>query len=100
MANNTYKNKGVYNGTTLIDLTGITVTPSTLAQGYTAVDASGAPIVGTMSGGGSAVDGNYLSYGLADGTLPLAGVAIVGSAVLVETVSEVGTAQVGYTLAG
>lgn len=75
MANNTYKNKIVYNGTTLIDLTGITVTPSTLAQGYTAVDASGAPIVGTMSGGG--VDGDNLAYGLA-----LVGSALVGYAVV------------------
>lgn len=94
---NQYKNKVVYNGTTLIDLTGVTVTPEVLANGYTALNASGAPIVGTMSGG---IDGNNLGYGLTDGTLPLAGVAIVGSAVLIETVSEVGTAQVGYTYAG
>ena len=44
---NTYKNKVVYNGTTLIDLTADTVTASTLMQGYTAHDKSGALITGT-----------------------------------------------------
>lgn len=38
---------------TLIDLTSDTVTASTLMQGYTAHDASGAPITGTATGGGS-----------------------------------------------
>ena len=46
MANNPYKNKVVYNGQTLIDLTGDTVTPQTLLSGYTAHDASGAVITG------------------------------------------------------
>ena len=54
---NPYKNKVqvVRNGATetLIDLTSDTVTPASLAQGYTAHDASGAPIVGTASGGGT-----------------------------------------------
>lgn len=50
---NTYKNKVVYNGTTLIDLTADTVTPSTLMQGYTAHDKSGALITGTATGGGT-----------------------------------------------
>ena len=44
---NQYKNKVVYNGSTLIDLSNDTVTASVLATGYTAHDASGAPIVGT-----------------------------------------------------
>ena len=56
MANNTYKNKVVYNGTTLIDLTGDTVTAANLAQGVTAHDASGAPITGSMTGGTDAGD--------------------------------------------
>lgn len=73
---NPYKNKIVYNGTTLIDLTGVTVAPSVLAEGYTALDASGAPIVGTMSGGG--VDGDDIAYGVA-----LVGNALVGYAVAV-----------------
>lgn len=45
-------NKVVFGGQTLIDLTGDTVTPDTLAVGATAHDKTGASIVGTMSGGG------------------------------------------------
>ena len=70
------KNKKIYNGNTLIDLTGDTVTADKLMQGYTAHDRSGALINGTIG------DGNNLEYGLTDGTLPLAGVAKVGSAVI------------------
>lgn len=47
-----------YNGETLIDLTGDTVTPETLAEGATAHDMAGNPITGTMkqnSGGSGAV---------------------------------------------
>ena len=69
-------NKVVYNGNTLIDLTGDTVTADKLMQGYTAHDRSGALINGTI------LDGNNLEYGLTDGTLPLVGVAKVGSAVI------------------
>ena len=47
-------NKIVLKGQTLIDLTSDTVTPDTLAVGATAHDKTGAPIVGTMSGGGGA----------------------------------------------
>jgi hypothetical protein len=39
------------NGETLIDLTGDTVTPETLAEGATAHDMAGNPIVGTMATG-------------------------------------------------
>ena len=77
---NTYTNKvQVVRGgqtETLIDLTADTVTASTLMQGYTAHDMSGAPIVGTATGG---VDGDNLAYGGA-----YVGTAIVGSAVLAE----------------
>lgn len=48
-------NKIVYNGGTLIDLTGDTVTADKLAQGYTAHDKSGEVIIGTATGGGGAV---------------------------------------------
>lgn len=48
MANNQYVNKVQYGNSTLIDLTGDTVTAATLLQGYTAHDASGAAIVGTL----------------------------------------------------
>lgn len=48
-------NKVQYGNTTLIDLTGDTVTPSVLMEGYTAHDKSGAIITGTATGGGSGV---------------------------------------------
>ena len=44
---NQYVNKVVIGGETKIDLTGDTVVPEKLAQGYKAHDKSGAPIVGT-----------------------------------------------------
>lgn len=57
MASNPYVNRVDYvaGGVThtLIDITSDTVTPSTLLQGYTAHDASGAAIVGTATGGGT-----------------------------------------------
>lgn len=59
MANNQYVNKVSYveNGTprVLIDISSDTVTPSTLLQGYTAHDASGAAIVGTAAGDDSLI---------------------------------------------
>lgn len=67
-------NKVQYGNTTLIDLTGDTVTADKLLQGYTAHDRSGALINGTIG------DGNNLEYGLTDGALPLVGVAKIGSA--------------------
>ena len=50
---NTTVNKVVLGNETLLDLTADTVTPQTLYLGATAHDASGAAIVGTMSGGGT-----------------------------------------------
>ena len=47
-------NKVAYNGRTLIDLTGDTVTADTLSKGTTAHDKSGKAIVGTMESGSSA----------------------------------------------
>lgn len=44
-------NKVVYNGGTLIDLTGDTVQADKLMQGYTAHDKTGAIIIGTATGG-------------------------------------------------
>ena len=49
MANNPYVNKVEYDGATLIDLTADTVTASKLLSGYTAHDASGAPITGNLN---------------------------------------------------
>lgn len=73
---NPYVNKVVYGTTVLVDLTADTVTASTLMQGYTAHDKSGALITGTATGG---TDGDNLAYGGA-----YVGTAIVGSAVLTE----------------
>lgn len=60
---NSYKNKVVYNGTTLIDLTADTVTPSALAEGYTAHDKSGALITGTATGGSMVIRDEQDSHG-------------------------------------
>lgn len=53
--------KVIFDGDTLIDLTGDTVTEDKLAEGITAHNAKGEQITGTMSGGGSgdeaAIDG-------------------------------------------
>lgn len=49
MASNPYVNRVDYDGNTLIDLTADTVTASTLVYGYTAHDASGAPITGDFN---------------------------------------------------
>lgn len=46
---NQYKNKVVYGGDTLIDLSDDTVTAETLMSGVTAHLASGAPVTGTYT---------------------------------------------------
>lgn len=56
MAENPYVNKVIYGDTVLVDLSADTVTPETLMEGVTAHDKSGAPIVGTGSGGGSSIE--------------------------------------------
>lgn len=48
--------KVIFDGDTLIDLTGDTVTEDKLAEGITAHNAKGEQITGTMSGGGSGDD--------------------------------------------
>lgn len=64
---NQYKNKVQYirNGVpeVLVDLTSDTVTPEALAQGYTAHDASGAPIVGTATSGSMVIRDEPDSHG-------------------------------------
>lgn len=60
-------NKVIYDGNTLIDLSGDTVSPDKLMEGVTAHDKTGAQIVGTATGGGDAtepyVEETYDSYG-------------------------------------
>ena len=93
MANNPYVNKvQLADGATLIDISADTVTAADVRVGVTFHLGNGA------SGTGTLADGNNLEYGLTDGTLPLAGVAKVGSAVIFETPPIIGTAQAGYTV--
>lgn len=69
-------NKVQYGDRTLIDLTGDTVTVSDVVSGVTFHLRDGSTGTGTI------VDGNNMEYGLTDGTLPLIGVAKVGSAII------------------
>lgn len=48
MANNPYKNKIIYDGTTLLDLTSDTLSAGVVVSGYTGHNASGAPFTGSM----------------------------------------------------
>lgn len=68
---NTYKNKVVYNGTTLIDLTADTAVASDVAQGKYFHLASGERVQGAL------IDGDNLGYGVS--TQPLVGTARVGA---------------------
>jgi hypothetical protein len=68
--------KIILNGVTQMDVTQDTVASSNLLSGYTATKNDGTKI------NGSIINGNNLEYGLTDGTLPLVGVAKVGSAVI------------------
>lgn len=56
-------NKVIYGTTVLVDLTEDTVTPSALAEGYTAHDRSGAPITGTATGGSMVIRDEQDSHG-------------------------------------
>ena len=58
-------NKVVYDGNVLIDLTETTVSPGTLMQGATALDASGNLIEGTATGGSVALDTTLSKAGMA-----------------------------------
>jgi len=70
MATNPYVNKVVFGNITLIDTSNVTVTPDKLADGYTALDASGALITGTAkSGGGGSVPAKDVNFRDYDGTI-------------------------------
>lgn len=66
--------KVIYGGRTLIDLTSDTVAADYLYTGITAHAADGTRVSGTL------LDGDLLEYG--DPTLPIAGVGLVGQAIL------------------
>lgn len=79
MANNPYVNKvQLADGTVILDISSDTVTASDVSVGVTFHLPTGATGTGTLA------NGNNLSYGLTDGTLPLAGVAVTDSAELEE----------------
>lgn len=58
---NQYKNKVIYNGDTLIDLTADTITAADLAYGKTAHDKSGAVITGTNTKDADTSDANAVA---------------------------------------
>lgn len=55
-------NQVIFDGKTLIDLSKDTVAPETLLEGVTAHDASGEPIIGTMTAGGGGESGLPAGY--------------------------------------
>lgn len=67
-------NKVVYGNTTLLDLTADTITVSDVVSGVTFHLRDGSVATGSIA------NGNNLEYGITDGTLPIVGVAKVGSA--------------------
>lgn len=68
------KNKVVYMGVTLIDLTDADASAGDVVAGKYFYGANGELTEGSIA------DGNEIGYGLTDGTLPLVGVAKVGYA--------------------
>ena len=80
---NTYKNKVVVEGATLIDLTSDTVTPSAVQQGVTFHLPSGEPSVGTATGGSMVIRDEADSHG---GTIRhiTAGTVVTGTTSITE----------------
>ena len=77
---NQYVNKVVVGGETKLDLTGDTVVPEKLAQGYKAHDKSGAPIVGTNTFDADTSDATAAAAEILDGkTAYVAGNKITGT---------------------
>ena len=101
---NQYKNKVVYNGETLIDLTADTLTAADLAYGKTAHDKSGAPITGTSTKDADTSDANataaeilatktaYVNGNKVTGSMPNRG-AVTGT---ISTKAEQYTIPQGY----
>ena len=77
---NQYVNKVIIGGETKLDLTGDTVVPEKLAQGYKAHDKSGAPIVGTNTFDADTSDATASAAEILDGkTAYVAGNKVVGT---------------------
>lgn len=79
MANNPYVNKVVYGNSTLIDLSQDTATQADVAQGKYFHLPTGERVQGAAT---AIPDGNNMSYGYTDVTLPYVGIAKVGQAVI------------------
>lgn len=103
MPTKTY-NKIIYGGTTLIDLTGDTVTAATMLSGHTAHDKSGAAVTGTCTYDSNTTDANataaeillgrtaYVNKTKRTGSMPNRG-AVAGT---ISTVAGTYTIQNGY----
>ena len=67
--------KVIFNGRTLIDLTGDTVTPETLAEGVIAHNMAGEVIIGIMASGSDVTYVSDYTNGVKIGTLTIDGVS-------------------------
>ena len=81
MANNPYVNKVEYNGQTLIDLTGLTLTAGDVAEGYTTHNGAGEIITGTAVPGESLAIVNHSRVKL---ILPTSIASVVGTKLIIQ----------------
>lgn len=96
---NQYKNKIIYGGDVLIDLTGDTVTAATLLSGAKAHDKSGAPITGTCTFDADTTDATAVAAEiLATKTAYVNGNKITGTMPNNGAVSGKITSKAGYTI--
>lgn len=96
---NQYKNKIIYGGDVLIDLTGDTVTAATLLSGAKAHDKSGAPITGTCAFDADTSDATAVAAEiLATKTAYVNGNKITGTMPNNGAVAGKITSKAGYTI--
>lgn len=94
MANNPYVNKVEFGGQTIIDLTGDTVEPGVLVDGYTAHDRSGAPIGGTFVPVTGVKGDQESSYRTGDVNLTPANIGAVAAADVVNDLDSTDATEV------
>ena len=95
-------NKVIYNGATLVDLTGVTVTANDLAVGITATGADGNKVVGVMTKGEIATNSeidNALNLA-GTGTIPSGGVVSIAQGGTGATTAVQARANLGAVAAG